>query len=143
MAEGTAPVVIAVTLDTSFYIGALNSRGRGSRVLGMARAGEIRIDISDAILAETVRVLREKFAWDGNRLNEISQRLSQIANRVTPQESLNVVKEDPADNRILECAVAARSDYILTWDKDLLRLVEYDGIEILTPVQFVERGRVR
>src|SRR6266536_1539735 len=108
MAEGTAPVVIAVTPDTSFYIGALNSRGQGSRILGMARAGEIRIDISDAILAETIRVLREKFAWDGYRLHEISQSLSQIANRVTPQESLNVVKEDPPDNRILECAVAAR-----------------------------------
>jgi putative PIN family toxin of toxin-antitoxin system len=135
--------VIAVTLDTSFYIGALNSRGQGSRVLSMARAGEIRVDISDAILAETIRVLREKFAWDGYRLHEISQSLSQIANRVTPQESLNVVKEDPPDNRILECAVAARSDYILTWDKDLLRLGEYAGIRILTPVQFLERGRVR
>jgi hypothetical protein len=87
--------VIAVTRDTSFYIGALNSRGNGSRVLGMARAREIRIDISDAILAETIRVLREKFAWDGYRLHEISQSLSQIANCVTTQESLNVVKEDP------------------------------------------------
>lgn len=53
MAEGTVPVVIAVTLDTSFYIGAPNSRGRGSRILGMARAGDIRIDISDEILTET------------------------------------------------------------------------------------------
>ena len=135
--------MIAVTLDTSFYIGALNSRGQGSRVLVMARAGEIRIDISDAILAETIRVPREKFAWDGYRLHEISQSLSQMANRVTPQESLNVVKEGPQDNRILECAFSSRSDYILTWDKDLLRLGEYAGIKILTPGQFIVRGRVR
>ena len=87
-------------------------------------------------------MLREKFAWDGYRLHEISQSLSQIANLVTPQESLNVVKEDPPDNRILECAVAAGSDYILTWDKDLLRLGEYAGIRILTPVQFIERELV-
>ncbi len=84
----------AVTLDTSFYIGALNSRRHGSRVLGVACAREIRIVISDAILA-------------------------------------------------LECAVAARSEYIVTWDKDLLQLGEYAGIRILTPVQFIERGRVR
>jgi uncharacterized protein len=132
------PVVVAVTVDTSFYVGAFNSRGFGSRLLAMARIGEIRIDTSELILAETIRVLREKFGWDGYRLNDLHQNLALFTNCVTPQRALDIVKEDPSDNRILECAVEAGSQYIVTWDKDLLRLGEYEGIKIMTPVRFFE-----
>ena len=53
---------------------------------------------------------------------------------------LDVVAEDPADNRILECAVAAGSQYIVTGDKDLLRLGSYDSIKILTVSGFLKVG---
>jgi hypothetical protein len=68
--------MIAVTLDTSFYIGALNARGAGSRLLSMARAGEVRVDITDSIMAETLRVLRDRFGWDGYRINQVKQTLA-------------------------------------------------------------------
>ena len=123
-----------VTFDTSFYIGALNSRGAGSRLLEMARAGEIRADISEPIIRETLRVLRERFAWDGNRINQLRQALSRMANQVVPAQTLHVIKEDPADNRILECAAEAQSDYIVTWDNDLLRLEQFGKARIVTPV---------
>jgi uncharacterized protein len=51
-----------------------------------------------------------------------------------------VIKEDPPDKRILECAVEAGSDYILTWDKDLLRLAEYGRIKILRVPDFLQRA---
>jgi predicted nucleic acid-binding protein len=57
--------VISATLDTSVYIRALHFGGSASVIIGHARAGNIRIDISDAIVAETNRVLRDKFQWDG------------------------------------------------------------------------------
>src|ERR1035438_7623898 len=89
------------------------------------QTGVIRIDISDAILDETIRVLRDKFGWDGYRLHDARLRMANFTNRVTPAQTLDVIKEDPPDNRILECAVEAGSDYIVTWDKDLLRLRRY------------------
>ena len=129
--------MIAVTFDTSFYIGALNSRGAGSRLLSMAETGEIRVDISEQIVTEILRVLREKFGWDGYRINQLRQTLSRIANHVAPKETLDVIKEDPPDNRILECAVEAGSDCIVTWDKDLLRLGRYRGVRIVTVPEFL------
>jgi uncharacterized protein len=134
------PSVIGVTLDTSVYIGALNSRGFGSDLLMMAAAGEIRIDTSEAILSETFRVLREKFRWDPYRLHDVSRRLSSLTHCVTPSIVLDVVKEDPPDNRVLECAIEAGSSVILTWDKDLLRIRTYNGIEIRTPAQFLRHS---
>ena len=57
---------------------------------------------------------------------------------VTPAVQLDVVKEDPADNKIVECAVTAGAEYIVTGDKDLLRLVKYESIRILSVVDFLE-----
>ena len=50
----------------------------------------------------------------------------------------DVIKEDPPDNRILECALEAGSEYIVTWDKDLLRLGSYDGIPIMRVGDFLQ-----
>jgi len=61
--------VISATFDSNIYVSALQFGGVGARLLGMARAGAIRIDTSDAILAEVIGVLRDKFGWDGYRLH--------------------------------------------------------------------------
>jgi putative PIN family toxin of toxin-antitoxin system len=122
VAQGTAPVVLSVTVDASVYIGALNSQGFGARLFAMARAGWIRTDTSNAILDETIRVLRDKFRWDGYRLHDARLKLAELTNGVIPKQALGVIKEDPPDNRILECAVEAGSEYIATWDNDLPRL---------------------
>jgi predicted nucleic acid-binding protein len=50
---------------------------------------------------------------------------------------VEAVKEDPADNRILECAQAGRSDYIVTGDKDLLRLRVFRDIAIVKIADFL------
>lgn len=108
----------------------------------MAQAGTIRIDISDAIMAELVRVLREDFAWDGYRLHCMRAKLLAVANRVTPTRTLNVV-DDPDDDRILECAVEAGSEFIVTNDKAILRLGKYGEITVIRVVDFLQllRGR--
>ena len=62
---------------------------------------------------------------------------------VAPTQTLNVIAEDPDDDRVLECAVASGSDVIVTGDRDLLRRGSYEGIRIMTVAQFLERGRER
>jgi len=130
--------VVAVTLDSNIYVSALQYGGAGARLLGIARSGGMRIDTSDAILAETIGVLRDKFRWDGYRLHFAREGLRKLANVVVPSQTLHVA-DDPEDNRVLECAVAAGSDYIVTNDKDLLRLAEYGGIRIIRAVEFLQR----
>lgn len=130
--------MISATFDTNVYIRAFNFGGPGATLLAKARAGEIRIDITEQILTETIGVLREKFERDPYTLNDIRQRMTALCNSVTPIEMLNVIKEDPDDDRILECAVAAKSDYIVSEDKDLLRLGRYGGARIVNIADFME-----
>lgn len=61
-----------------------------------------------------------------------------FATFVTPAQTLAVVAEDEPENRILECAVEAGSDIIVSADNDLLRLGSYAGISIMKPDDFVK-----
>jgi predicted nucleic acid-binding protein len=58
---------------------------------------------------------------------------------VNPSETLNVVLEDSEDNRILECAVEAKVNYIISGDLHLLKLNRYRNIEVLNVAAFLER----
>jgi predicted nucleic acid-binding protein len=62
-----------------------------------------------------------------------------------PRRWINTVPTDPDDNRVLECAVSARTQTIVTGDDDLLRLVGFRGIEIVRVADFLTRlsGRGR
>jgi len=58
---------------------------------------------------------------------------------VNPSETIDIVLEDPDDNRILECAVEAEANYIITGDFHLLKLSRYRNIEVLNVVEFLTR----
>jgi putative PIN family toxin of toxin-antitoxin system len=128
--------VTGATLDTNIYVAAFEFGGIGARLLGMARAAMFRLDVSDAILDETLGVLREKFRWEGYRLHDARLKILRIANHVSPSRVLDVVAADSDDNRILECAIEAGSEHVVTEDKDLLRMGSFEGIRILRASAF-------
>jgi putative PIN family toxin of toxin-antitoxin system len=114
------------------------STGKPFQLLELVREGKINLTVSGAILDEMADVLARKFAWPPEDIAEVRRRVQQMARTVTPAVQLDVVKEDPDDNRILECAVSAGSDYVVTGDNDLLRLGRHDAIRILSVADFLE-----
>jgi predicted nucleic acid-binding protein len=52
---------------------------------------------------------------------------------VYPKKKLNIVKKDPSDNKILECALEAKASFVISGDRHLLEIKEYDGIKIVSP----------
>jgi predicted nucleic acid-binding protein len=63
------------------------------------------------------------------------------ARRVDPVFQVRAVKDDPEDDHVVSCAVAAGAEAILTGDKDLLRMSSYDGISMVRMRDFLERGQ--
>ena len=102
-----------------------------------------RLQLSAEILDETMRILADKFHWPAQDITEVRAVLSAISQRVIPHVQLDVVKRDPDDNRVLECAPSSASDYIVTGDKDLLDLKHHAGARILRPVEFLVLLRTR
>ena len=56
---------------------------------------------------------------------------------IEPEEKINIVKDDPDDNKFIEAAVAGKADHIVTQDAHLLKIKEYRGIKIITPREFI------
>jgi uncharacterized protein len=75
---------------------------------------------SEALMAEIRGVLREKFHWSDEMLDEANAGLANFVQIVKSTETLRVIEEDPDDDRILECAIASGSQFIVSGDKHLL-----------------------
>ena len=128
-----------VTLDTNIYVSALHFGGKPMQLLQMGLEGELDIAISQPILDETLRVLREKFGWSADDLRDAEAAISAATYRVAPTETLDVVEADATDNRIVECAVASSSETIVSGDRHLLALGQFRGISVLRVGDFLLR----
>jgi putative PIN family toxin of toxin-antitoxin system len=131
------------TADSNIWVSGLNWYGKPHELLNLARDGKIELAISDAILDEFSRILHDKLEWSDDRLNSMRAEVATFTKRVSSTETLDVLKADPDDNRILECAVAAGSDVIVTGDAHLLQLGAYRGIKIMKVADFLGQARDR
>jgi putative PIN family toxin of toxin-antitoxin system len=130
---------VRVTLDTNIYVSALHFGGKPMQLLQMGLEGELDIAISQPILDETLRVLRQKFGWSADDLRDAEAAISAATYRVAPTETLDVVEADATDNRIVECAVASSSHTIVSGDRHLLALGQFRGISVLRVGDFLLR----
>jgi putative PIN family toxin of toxin-antitoxin system len=104
----------------------------------LAEAGEIHLAVSDDILNEVNRVLlRPKFGWSQDRVDAAIRQIAGFAEHVEPKQRLDMIVDDPTDNRILECAATSSSDYLVSGDNHLLRVGQYHGCKIVTPAEFL------
>jgi predicted nucleic acid-binding protein len=88
-------------------------------------------------------VLARKFHASPDEIAAARAIVKETARTVTPAVKLEAVKDDPDDDKIVECAVTAGSDYIVTGDRHLLKLKQYDSIRISKVADFLAAARGR
>jgi len=117
-----------VTFDTNILVSAFEfPYGRAAQVLLNIRSGRDLMFISCPIIKELLRVLADKFGRTEAELEVMRAFIRQYGHMVTPTETLSILADEP-DNRILECAVAASADMIVTGDRLMLTLGKFQGI---------------
>jgi len=132
-----------VVLDTNVIISALLSAGgTPAQIIDLWEAGTIDVATSAPLLDELKRALDYKqvkkyLKLAPDEINTLLGRWSTLSIYVEPEVELDVVEDDPDDNRVLECAIVAEANYIISGDKHLLDLGEYLGIEVLPPAGFI------
>jgi len=129
--------VLTAVADTNIYVSAFNFKGTPAQVLEGAQEGRFRIVISDEILNEITRVLQRKFLWHGVKLAQVRPTILAFAELVEPQQRIDAVAADPDDNAILECAVQAGAEYIISGDSHLLDMKTFRSIRILSAREFI------
>lgn len=131
--------VRTVVLDANVYISALAFGGKPKRAFQLGITRRVQVVISDPIRTEVLRTLRDKFQWSEERLADAGALIGTAATSIAPTVTLQVVERDPDDDRVLECAVTAKADLIVTGDLDLLSLGEYEGIRIVQVAQLLDQ----
>lgn len=130
--------MVRVVLDTNVWISALNFGGKPAEILKLAVQKQIRLYSSQTLFAELVGVLRKKFSYSDGRVENLETLFKKRVKFREPKITLNVIKTDPADNRVLECALEVEADFIVSGDKDLLDIGSYKDIKIVKPTEFLE-----
>lgn len=130
--------MLRVVADTNVFVSALNFGGICDDVLVLGRSGRIDMFVSPPILEEIQGVLRRKFGWSADKTREALTAVRSFTRVIDPPARLHVIQEDDPDNRILECALEAGASVVVTGDSHLRKLGRYQGIEILSPSEFLE-----
>ena len=123
-----------IVLDTNVLIdGFKDEFSYGKRIIDEVRSGNIEAFANQQTLREN-QFISGKIIQSGDYQKELDEFFAQI-NWVVNRRQIRVVS-DPEDNKILESAVEARADYLITNDKALLELEKYRAVKIVTPIEF-------
>ena len=132
-----------VVLDTNVWLSILLSKTLSEAFVPLTERKEISVCLSHQLLRELAKVLtypRIDRILRGAGVTPEAALTSVVRSvrLVRPRQSVHVIEEDPADDRVLECALAARARIIVSGDHHLLAVKKYRGIEILKPREFLQ-----
>ena len=137
----TEDMPLKVVLDTNIVVSvALSSDGNPARIFEMLLYGKIKNYTSKEILEEIKQVMeREKIRKIINFEDKefIINTFERVSEKISPEKRYEIIKDDPKDNKFIECAVSASANYIISGDEHLLNLKEFNNIKIISPADFV------
>jgi uncharacterized protein len=134
---------LKVVLDTNVWISALLWGGKPAAAIKAAEEGKIGIFASEEIVGEISQVLAypklpKICQAECLRHEELIEAVLKVVKFVEVTKKVNVVMEHPADDKFIECALAARADYIVSGDKHLLKVGSYKKTRIVSVNEFLQ-----
>lgn len=127
-----------VILDTNIFV-SMALGGQVGKINDEWRAGKFTLVVSEDILSEYLDVLqRPKLHLKSRTIATIVNRIYRKAEFVTPEEKILVVLADTTDDKFIEAAIKGKTDYIVSGDKHLLELKEFQTIPIITAREFLD-----
>ena len=130
--------MVRAVFDTNILVSATFWNGNPRQAVVKAAQGKVNAFISRAILTEFAHVLARDFGLERDFIRLVLKNYLRALKPLKPQEKISVVELDPADNRVLECAVAGNADYLVTGDKELLALKKFRQTRIVSAKEFLD-----
>ena len=129
--------MLKAVFDTNILFSATGWRGSPYQCLAFARSGRITLILCQEILTEYHEKLQTKLGMTPEQATRAVTEILSCATLSKIKNELHVVKDDPDDDKIIECAVAGEAAYIVSGDKHLLDMKEYQGIAIIRANDFL------
>ena len=126
-----------VVLDTNVFIAAyFNRKSASAMIIDLCLENKHKLIFSSRLRKEAKLILKNVRAE--REFRERTRSLFMNASKVKPTRKVFTVKEDPDDNKFLECALEGKADYLITSDRHLLELGEFAQTKICKPTQFLK-----
>jgi len=129
--------MLRVVVDTNVYISAIFWGGKPRHVIDLGRDGKIQIFSSEDIEQEILDKLMTKFGLNSDDAGRVMADFSTFTKPIRVSRRIHVVKDDPDDDKFIECAVECNAKFIISGDKHLLNMGEYEGIDIISTATFL------
>lgn len=132
-----------VVIDTNIFVSSFFG-GNPRKIVGLWREGKITLCISKDILDEYIEVLQRIGLKNEIEIQELLSLFAKGFNILFTTKTLhiNAVKDDPEDDKFIECAVALKAEVIITGDRAIKALGECMGVKILDPKQFLKTYKI-
>jgi hypothetical protein len=134
--------VTRVVIDTDVFVSSFFG-GNPRRIIDLWKTGKVILCLSRPINEEYVDVLRRLGLGNEKELGELLSLFEQgfhvLFSAQTPK--LNIVLDDPDDNKFIECAVALNAGFLVSGDKQLTAIKDYMRIKIISPKEFLGLAR--
>jgi len=129
---------VRLVFDTNIFISAfVIPESLAEKALLKIIEGEDSLLISKDIFKEVLSVLSSKFGRDREALSHVAVTLSELGELVNPGGRVNILRDEP-DNRILDCAIYGKADFLVTADKEMLQLREHKGVKIISLKEYLK-----
>lgn len=132
--------MLKAIIDTGVFIRGIIGKASSRDVLEEFKKGTFILYISPLIYEEILGTLaRAKFKEiiSCERIQEIAELIKERASFISPSEKIDIVRHKE-DNKFIECALAAKANFLISTDKDLLSIEKYKDVNIATPHQFIK-----
>jgi uncharacterized protein len=135
---------LRAVIDTNILVsGLIRKQGLPGQVLRRLRDGDFSIIYSVPIMVEVVDVLsrpqiQRKYQVMSDDITALIYLVRLRGELVSPNRKIDTCR-DPKDNRFLEAAIEGNADMIVSGDKDLLDMVDFETIPIISTAEFLAR----
>ncbi|MBT3256117.1 MAG: putative toxin-antitoxin system toxin component, PIN family [Deltaproteobacteria bacterium] len=126
-----------IVFDSNIYIAAFATHGVCHLMLESCIT-EHNVFISDFILGEIKEKLIKKIKLPPETVDEIISYLGEQAIVTNPKNLVSDICRDPDDDNIISLGLAAKAEYIVTGDRDLLDIGQYASLHMVSPKEFSE-----
>jgi len=134
------PMPVRAVFDTNVYVSIFAFPAKPMAALwDLVIAGKIDLFVSPPIMEEFKEIIQSKFHFRQEETRIFTDRILNSATLVDPSQRVKVVKAHEEDNRILECALQAQAEFLVSGDRrHILPLQRFRGIQIVSPSDFLK-----
>lgn len=127
-----------VVLDTNVLVSAMFWIGAPAKLIEELNRKDHQGYSSPALIDELANVLKRDFRLTDEETREEIRKILAFVAIISPKKQLKAVRDDPTDDKVVECAIESCADYIATRDRHLLKLDKVCGIKVLKPEEVLE-----